>query len=179
MPTSLSFVSIMLASRVLPPIVRPPSPPAPAPVATFFHVPRRYARSNMQVGDSVPDLRRDDTKRSRSLRKRNPAQDVRSTPTSSPMQRAKEEGLLSPAPGSPRFTRKRVVSLDESNNEDEPMDSTSPTDVKSPRSASSTQSGEFSPHVCLCQPEPKIPRPRNGEWAFPFVLQRIFPIGVL
>jgi hypothetical protein len=153
----------MLASRVLPPIVRPPSPQPPSPVATFFHVPRRYVRSNMQVGDTPQNSSLDDVKRSRSLRKSNRINDARPTPTSSPSQRTKEEELPSPALTSPRPTRKRLAPLDETVNGDDAIDSSSPTDARSPRSATSACSGELPQHVCLCQPEPKIPRPRNGE----------------
>jgi hypothetical protein len=153
----------MLASRVLPLIVRPLSPPSATPIATFFHVPRRYVRSNMEVGDTLADSPREDVRPSRSLRKSSRVQNVRYTPTSMPMDRIKEEGLQSPALPSPRPTRKRGMSLEGAVDEEEPLDPRSPTSLKSSRSATSTNSGEFSPHVCLCQPEPKIPRPRNGE----------------
>jgi hypothetical protein len=152
----------MLASRVLPPIVRP-SPPPPGPVATFFHVPRRYVRSNMQVGDTPSSSPIDDVKRSRNLRKSNRIHDAKSTPTSSPMQRTKEEELPSPAAISPRSTKKRLASLEEEGTGEESIDTGSPTDVRSPSSATFNGSGEPSQHVCLCQPEPKIPRPRNGK----------------
>jgi len=167
----------MLASRVLPPVVRPSSPSPPAPVATFFHVPRRYVRSNMQVGGSLSNSPTDDAKPSRSLRKSNRIQDVRSAPTSNPTQRSKEDGLPSTALTSPRSTRKRVASLEEVINEEDSRDQTSPTDLRSPRSATSTQSGEFSPHVCLCQPEPKIPRPRNGKSCTPLSSDGSFQNG--
>jgi hypothetical protein len=157
----------MLASYVLPPILRPSPPPHPSPVATFFHVPRRYVRSNMQVGDSPSNSPTDDGKRSRNLRKSNRIHDAKSSPTSSPMQRTKEEELPSPTIVSPRSTpKKRLAALEEVVNEDDSKDVDSPTDIRSPRSATSHGSGEPSPHVCLCQPEPKIPRPRNGESPF-------------
>lgn len=157
----------MLAGRLLPPIVRPsssrPSSPTPqSPVATFFNVPRRYVRSSMQVGDTSPTSSTDDVKRSRSLRKSNRIHDSKSGPTSSPLQRTKGEKLPSPAADSPRSTKKRSTHLEETINGDE-SETTSPTEMRSPHSAMSKGSGEPSPHVCLCQPEPKIPRPRNGE----------------
>ncbi|KAF2830090.1 hypothetical protein CC86DRAFT_285307 [Ophiobolus disseminans] len=120
----------------------------------------------MHVGDSL-DSPLDDVKPLRSLCKSNRIQDVRSTPTSSPMQRTKEDSFPTPALASPRSTRKRVASFEKTSNEEDLVDSNSPTTDRSPRSATSTQSGEFSPHVCLCQPEPKIPRPRNA-----FILYR-------
>lgn len=43
----------------------------------------------------------------------------------------------------------------------------SPVDDKPPQSATSTASSDHTGHVCLCLPEPKIPRPRNA-----FILYR-------
>ncbi|KAH4225989.1 hypothetical protein HBI06_111250 [Parastagonospora nodorum] len=155
----------MLASRVLPPIVRPPPPPPPSPVATFFHVPRRYVRSNMQVGDTPQNSSIDDVKRSRNLRKSNRIHDAKPTPTSSPV-RAKEEPP-SPTLTSPRSARQRLAPLEDTMNGEDQVGINSPTDIRSPPSATSTGSGELPQHVCLCQPEPKIPRPRNA-----FILYR-------
>jgi hypothetical protein len=154
----------MLASRVLPPpIVRPQSPSPRSPVATFFNVPRRYVRSNMQVGDATSGPSLDDVKRSRNLRKSNRIQDAKPTPTSSPLQRTKEENLPSPTLTSPQSTKKRLAPHEEAVNGEDVVDTNSPTDMRSPRSPISNGSGDLSSHVCLCQPEPKIPRPRNGE----------------
>jgi hypothetical protein len=166
----------MLASRVLPPIIRPSSPPLPSPVATFFNVPRRYVRSNMQVGDSPSASMIEDAKRSRNLRKSNRIHDVRPVPTSSPLQRTKEEEFPSPSLNSPRSTKKRLAPLEEVITGEE-LDTSSPTELRSPRSATSNGSGELSPHVCLCQPEPKIPRPRNGESAAPLSPHTLFCEG--
>jgi hypothetical protein len=118
----------------------------------------------MQVGDSPSSSPIDDGKRPRNLRKSNRIHDAKSTPTSSPIQRTKEEELPSPTVLCPGSTdKKRLASLEEVVNEGDSMDVDSPTDIRSPRSATSHGSGEPSPHICLCQPEPKIPRPRNGE----------------
>lgn len=149
----------MLASCVLPPI-RSSSPPPP-PVATFFSVPRRYIKSNMQVGDDNLQSPAEDGKPSRNLRKSTRTQIPRSAPNSSPVRRTKEEEQ--PTPTSPRAASKRNTSLEPDNHAEKFVESESPTDVKTPASAVSTGSGDLSPHVCLCQPEPKIPRPRNGE----------------
>lgn len=57
-----------------------------------------------------------------------------------------------------RTTRKRTISALENNDDDRPLDSaaTSPSHAR-------TDSGETtSSQVCICQPDPKIPRPRNG-----------------
>jgi hypothetical protein len=148
----------MLASRVLPPITRTSPPLPPTPVATFFNVPRRYVKSNMQVGDSSPQSPMKDAK-PRSLRKSSRIYETRLPPTSSPAECTKKDESLSPALTSPR-TKKRVASLMEVADRE---DSGSPIDDRPPPSATSMESPDFSGHVCLCLPEPKIPRPRNGE----------------
>lgn len=158
----------MLASRVLPPIVRSATPLPPTPVATFFNVPRRYVKSNMQVGDNYPPSTMDDTKPSRNLRKSSRIHDSQVASTSNPAERSKQEDPPSPALTSPRTTRKRLASVVEVVDEDTPPDNSSPIDV--PTSATSTGSPDFTAHVCLCQPEPKIPRPRNGESYIPLSL---------
>lgn len=65
---------------------------------------------------------------------------------------------------SPRTTKKRLASVVEVA---EREDSGSPSEERLPTSATPTGSPDFSGHVCLCQPEPKIPRPRNA-----FILYR-------
>ncbi|KAF2005317.1 hypothetical protein P154DRAFT_357684 [Amniculicola lignicola CBS 123094] len=144
----------MLASRVLPPIYRPPPPPPP--VATFYNIPRRYHRSSNM----------DDTRALRSLRKSNRAIDPHKAPMSNPAQDSKEHPSPLPSLSSPRVTRKRVASL-EGERKTDADHANNMSDSKVPQSASSTGSGEHSGHVCLCQPEPKIPRPRNA-----FILYR-------
>lgn len=158
----------MLASRVLPPI-RSSSPPS-TPVATFFSVPRRYVKSSMQVGDDNLRSPIEDGTPGRSLRKSSRIQTPKTVPDSSSVQRTKVEEQ--PTPPSPRVARKRNTSLETDGNAEESVESESPTDVKTPASAVSTGSGELSPHVCLCQPEPKIPRPRNGEFVILCSLSR-------
>jgi hypothetical protein len=154
----------MLASRVLPTI-----PPLPlTPVATFFSVPRRYVKSNMQVGDNSPQSPMDDAKPSRNLRNSSRINEGRSAPT------IQKEEPPSPAVASPRTTRKRLSSLVEVA---EPEESGSPVEERPLPSATSAGSPDFSGHVCLCQPEPKIPRPRNGESDGSLFLNTSFPIG--
>ena len=55
-----------------------------------------------------------------------------------------------------RSTRKRNAGIVEA--EDKELDSAGVTPVHSRGS-----SGDSTAHVCICQPDPKIPRPRNGE----------------
>ncbi|KAF2268179.1 hypothetical protein CC78DRAFT_15934 [Lojkania enalia] len=150
----------MLASRILPPPVRP-SPPTP-PIATFFSIPRRYVKLNTKVGASQSNM--ENAKQTRSLQKTSRANDALSSSTSSPVG-TKEEQLNSFTP-CPRITRKRAASIEEEMNGREPQGN-SPVDSRAVQGASSTGSGELSRHVCLCHPELKIPRPRNA-----FILYR-------
>lgn len=168
----------MLTSRVLPPIFPPPpsSPPLPhppslnehvPPIATFFNIPRRYVKSSMHSRDhDVSKSAMEDVKSSRSLRKSSRIHELRSASMPGPIEHSNGNStLLSPAAASSQASsRKRYASFGDHSNGAEPD---SPTELRSPPlSASSTGSGELSGHLCLCQPEPKIPRPRNGESDF-------------
>lgn len=148
-----------MASCVLPPI-RSSSPP-PSPIVTFFSVPRRYVKSNMQVGEDTSQTPTGEGKPGRSLRKSTRIQVPKSAPNISPVQVTKEEEQTTPS--SPRSTRKENPSIEATEDSGESADIGSPVDIKTPASAGSVASSDHSPHVCLCQPEPKIPRPRNGE----------------
>jgi len=57
-----------------------------------------------------------------------------------------------------RPTRKRGVDIVEE--EDKEIDNHDTTPVHTRAS-----SGDSTAHVCICQPDPKIPRPRNGKFA--------------
>ena len=154
-----------MGSCVLPPI-RTSSPP-PSPVVTFFSVPRRYVKSNMLVSnDDLPPPSEGGNTR-RTLRKSTRIQIPKSAPYTSPIQPVKEEEQ--PTLPSLRIARKRSPSLGIDADAEETVESETPTGVRTPASTGSTGSGDHSPHVCLCQPEPKIPRPRNGESHFLFV----------
>jgi hypothetical protein len=160
----------MFASRVLPPIQTPPSPPLP--VATFFNVPRRYVKSNMQVGGDTMVASPDDAKPTRTMRKSSRTHVPRSMTAPDTDGHAKEGESPSPV-ASPRTARRRLSSLGYELHGDELADGGSPPDeVKTP--ASTTSSGgptsDFPTSVCLCQPEPKIPRPRNGKYTSLFAL---------
>lgn len=152
----------MLASRILPPIIPRPSPPLP--LATFVNIPRRYVKSNMQVGNDASKTEMEEGKPLRQLRKSTRVHEYHAAPTiSNTVQHDEEMQGASSALSSPRTTKKRVASFDDDVDGAEFEDRNSPTDSRVPQSASSTGSGELSGHVCLCQPEPKIPRPRNGK----------------
>ncbi|KAF2036037.1 hypothetical protein EK21DRAFT_96032 [Setomelanomma holmii] len=128
---------------------------------------QREGSFNLKFPPGLLNSPTDDVKPSRNLRKSSRIHDSRSTPISNPVQRTKEEDLPSPSVTSPRSTRNRVASLDETINGHDIVETNSLIESRSPQSATSTGSGEVSPHVCLCQPEPKIPRPRNA-----FILYR-------
>ncbi|KAH7116736.1 hypothetical protein B0J11DRAFT_99681 [Dendryphion nanum] len=153
----------MLASRHLPPpmLHRPPAPPLP--VATFYNVPRRYIKSIMQMGHDTKMTDSD----SRIRRKSSRIQDLHLAPTSHTVEHGKDVRTSSPTPFSPRTNKRRAISLNTEVNGVLFGESNSPIDFRAPPSALSTGSGELSGHVCLCQPEPKIPRPRNA-----FILYR-------
>jgi hypothetical protein len=143
----------MLANRYLPP---PVSRLVPLPVATFYNIPRRYNRLSMSATTSITTM--EDVHSTRTLRKG--SRMTNSQPTS-PVE-AKEQSLPLPVPVSPRAAPKRDSSFDVEVNGEE-LARKSSVDAKDLPSASSTGSGELPSHVCLCQPEPKVPRPRNGK----------------
>ncbi|KAF1812554.1 hypothetical protein P152DRAFT_342635 [Eremomyces bilateralis CBS 781.70] len=67
-----------------------------------------------------------------------------------------------------RLTRKRAAEEFERTVESKPvevdemdMEEISPTHTRA--SSGDSGGGQAGLHVCLCQPDPKIPRPRNGE----------------
>lgn len=104
--------------------------------------------------------------------------------TASPSRASKQDDAGPPTPESPpfRLTRKRAASLaDKADGRDEQPDGTpeevgdeatdiAPTNTTHSRmssgGASAGSAGSAASHVCLCQPDPKIPRPRNGQLAF-------------
>lgn len=73
----------------------------------------------------------------------------------SSVQSEKQHSLPSPPA---RLNRKRAASLDiiEGSNSNSPA--ISELSISSPKSDPANSAS----HVCLCQPDPKIPRPRNG-----------------
>ncbi|KAF2446724.1 hypothetical protein P171DRAFT_238165 [Karstenula rhodostoma CBS 690.94] len=149
----------MLAGRVLPPIhPRSFSPP----LATFYNIPRRYARLNMQAVENTPShSSMDDMKHERSMRKTNKSYERRSAPTSDPAQKADIE-LPSPASSNASLAQGKKRSAAS-------QDDVDGADLGELEHSRGTESASSSPgeHVCLCQPEPKIPRPRNA-----FILYR-------
>ena len=178
-----------MLTSTLPPIAQSPSsfssssssssPPPPVSVVTFFNVPRRYVKTSMEGGDKIPASPVDDSKSkpSRNLPKSSRILETRSAPTlSSAAERTKKEEPTLSASTSSQATRKRLASLVEVPGRGE---SASSAEEVPSRSATSTTaaSPDYVGHVCLCQPEPKIPRPRNGKHAFvPLSVEGVFPI---
>lgn len=152
----------MLATRVLPPILR--SPPSQPASPGYYNLPRIHEQSLIaSMGDGVPQADHDmDTKRGRTLRKSTRSSMTRSTSSPSPIHRQKTAASASPQASPVRITRKRAASLTYPPERRSP-EVESPPSTKNSYSAPSTGSGDMSGHVCLCQPEPKIPRPRNGR----------------
>lgn len=154
----------MLASRTLPPLFRSPPPPPPPPVVTFYNIPRRYERSARTTMTDISEqaVVRDD-KPARYTRGANRSYTPRSMLSPRAAQHSTNMGPPSPAQLSPGriLTRKRAQSLvDELD-----VDSRSSGDESfvDSRNGQTAPSGNLPDHVCLCQPEPKIPRPRNGK----------------
>lgn len=115
----------------------------------------------MQAVDHAPSrLPIEDVKPPRGLRKANQSYERRFAPTSDPGQKADIE-LPSPASSNASLAhgKKRSAASQDDVNGAEAGELSDREHSRAPGSTSSSP-GE---HVCLCQPEPKIPRPRNGE----------------
>ena len=152
--------SNMLASRTLP----PPRPPSQLLQPTFFSIPRRYWRT-MRPDDGVLPPPDGQDGPARNLRHSKSGL-ARASSSSSP---GRLQENPSPTTDRPPETLKRAASLDEAAH-DEPMqdDEASPTSAGVPRTVPPS-AADLSGQVCLCQPEPKIPRPRNGTLASSFI----------
>lgn len=159
--------SNMLASRTLPPI--PFRSPDPLPVATFVNIPRRYTRSRMPLANDVSAHKMEGV--STSPRQRRSDRISGNSPTA-PVdihRSSRDAKVPSSALSSPRAACKRTSSDDDDATAVVRDHERSVLASKPPHSTSSIAAGELSGHICLCQPEPKIPRPRNGEFALFFI----------
>lgn len=120
-------------------------------------MPRRYVKSSSQVGDDTTAQAMGDEEAPRTAPR---AARVRA-PAKPKFYEETEEETRQEEKTSPQTRSKRLATLFEDGGPDE--ESASPADT--PRSATSTGSSpEYAGYVCLCQPEPRIPRPRNGEF---------------
>lgn len=157
----------MLASRTLPPIpFRSPNPP---PVATFVNIPRRYTRTRMPLTNDAPPQEMEGVSTSPRQRRSDRISGNSATSSVDVARRSRDGKAPSSALSSPRAARKRTSSDEEDPHAIGSDHESSVLDPKPPHSTSSIASGELSGHICLCQPEPKIPRPRNGEFALFFI----------
>jgi hypothetical protein len=88
---------------------------------------------------------------------------TRSASSPNPARHSKD--IQSPSPQTPptRVTRKRTASLVDTTGSKARLEDCSPPSSRESNRMPSVGAGEFAGHVCLCQPEPKIRRPRNGE----------------
>jgi hypothetical protein len=94
----------------------------------------------------------------------------KSTAASSDLARnSRDAQAPSSALSSPKVARKRTSSSEDDPNSMGSDHEGSLVDSKPPHGTTSIIPGELSGHICLCQPEPKIPRPRNGEFALFFI----------
>ncbi|KAJ4297831.1 slightly ste11-like protein [Kalmusia sp. IMI 367209] len=121
----------------------------------------------MQLGENVSSHSlAEDVKSPRSSKRGSRFYELRSAPTSSSAENISKDDVASPASSSssPKWRRKREAPINDDFNGVESVHGDSPTDPRAPPNTSPAGSGE---HVCLCQPEPKIPRPRNA-----FILYR-------
>ncbi|KAF2464942.1 uncharacterized protein BDR25DRAFT_241442 [Lindgomyces ingoldianus] len=123
----------------------------------------------MQVGDDASASNIEDPKATSQLRKSKRVQQSRNTSLPAAVRRTKEPGALSSSSELPlHTTQKRAAPLnDQINGREEECEVDSHIETTASYNASSTDSRDLSGHVCLCQLEPKIPRPRNA-----FILYR-------
>lgn len=94
---------------------------------------------------------------------------TRSVSSASPARQSKGTPSLSSQTSPARITRKRAASLLDTADSKARAEEHSPPSSRESNGVPSVGPGEFAEHVCLCQPEPKIPRPRNGEPLFNFL----------
>ncbi len=75
-------------------------------------------------------------------------------------------GPLTPESPPLRMLRKRLGSLTSREEKESELGDKSPRNIDDSLADSAA-------HVCLCQPDPKIPRPRNGEHGSSFMLSSV------
>jgi hypothetical protein len=153
----------------IPPIqVQPPAlPPAPEPGRIIFtrqlwqrtmpEDPREHGVSTRSQSQGSLSAYQANASTSRRNSSNVSTRSLRSAPSISGSTKAP----LTPEESPPsRPTRKRSVNVVEE--EDREIDSHEVTSIHTRAS-----SGDSTAHVCICQPDPKIPRPRNGKSLHP------------
>jgi hypothetical protein len=123
----------------------------------------------MQPGNDGPDHAMIDV--DTSPRRRKSSRLSGSSIASSEMVRSsRDAGEPAAALSSPRVLRKRASPSEDEFRPTGPARENHHMDSKPSHGSASTPPGEvLSGHFCLCQPQPKIPRPRNGEFALFFI----------
>ncbi|KAF2497870.1 hypothetical protein BU16DRAFT_327412 [Lophium mytilinum] len=159
----------MLTSRVLPPILRSPQLQATPQLITNTSRRDDIAQEPRMGTDAHRKSFEKGEKSATSSRRSSKTMLTRSASSPSPARHSKGTPPPSPKTSPTRITRKRAASLlDTVNNKARPEEQQqSPPTPRESNGLPSVTPGEFAGHVCLCQPEPKIPRPRNA-----FILYR-------
>ena len=161
----------MLTTRVLPPILRSPRmQPLSAQLLSSALAQDQSALLTI-MGDNP--RKAFEKAQDNSASPREPSNTMLARYTSFPIptrcSKASDEAITEGPTFVRRLTRKRAASLVHIEEDKPKSEDDDPTYQRSSNSAPSTGSREFSGHICLCQPEPKIPRPRNGEFCLLFV----------
>ena len=161
----------MLTTRVLPPILRSPRM---QPLSVQLSSALAQDRSTLlTIMDRDSPRKASEKAQDNSASTREPSNTMLARSNSSPIparrSKASDEAITEEPTFVRRLTRKRAASLVHIEEDKPKSEDDDPTYQRSSNSAPTTGSGEFSGHICLCQPEPKIPRPRNGELCLLFV----------
>ena len=163
----------MLTTRVLPPILRSPRmQPLSIQLLCSALAQDQSTLLTIMGRDSprkAPEKAQDNLA---STREPSNTMLARSNPSPIPARcsKASDEAITKEPSFVRRLTRKRAASLVHIEEDKPKSEDDDPTTYqRSSNSAPTTGSGEFSGHICLCQPEPKVPRPRNGELCLLFV----------
>jgi len=161
----------MLTTRVLPPILRSPRMQTLS-VQLLSSAPAQDQSALLTIMDRDSPRKASEKAQDNSASTWEPSNTMLARSNSSPIparrSKASDEAITEEPTFVRRLTRKRAASLVHIE-EDKPKSEEDDPKYQSSNSAPSTGSGEFSGHICLCQPEPKIPRPRNGEFCLLFV----------
>lgn len=162
----------MLTTRVLPPILRSPRMQPLSAQLLSSALAQDQSALLMIMGRDSP-RKASEKAQDNSASPREPSNTMLARYTSSPIparrSKAGDEATTEGPTFVRRLTRKRAASLVHIEEDKPKPEDDDPTYQRSSNSAPSTGSREFSGHICLCQPEPKIPRPRNGEFCLLFV----------
>lgn len=149
----------------IPPIQVQPPPPPPAPEPGCIIFTRKLWQRTMPEDSSEHGVStRSQSQGSLSAYHANTNINRRSSSNistrslrSAPSPAGSSKAPLTPEESPPsRTTRKRSANIVEEESKEIDNQDVSPVHTRA-------SSGDSTAHVCICQPDPKIPRPRNGE----------------